>query len=73
MRYLILLASLAFVACGDSSDDSSAEEVIEEASKSLNESMHEPIDAAEEVEDELMKAKQGIDDAMREAEGARNK
>lgn len=69
MRYLILLASLVCVACGDSSDDSAAAEAIEEAPDSMSESMHAPIDAAEQVEDELMKAKQGIDDALDEAEG----
>lgn len=70
MRYLILIASLTIVACGNSYDDSSENEDVEQASKSLSEAMHEPIDAAEEVEEELMKAKDELDAAMKDAEGA---
>lgn len=70
MKFLMLLASLAIVACGDSYDSSNANEDVEEASKSLSEAMHDPIDAAEEVEEELMKAKDELDAAMRDAEGS---
>lgn len=69
MRYLILLAALAFAGCGDSSDDTSSAEAVEEASDVLGESMHESLDAAEAVEDELMKSKEDMDAALQEAEG----
>jgi hypothetical protein len=69
MRYLILLAALAFAGCGDSSDDASSTEAVEEASDVLGESLHESLDAAEAVEDELMKSKADMDAALKEAEG----
>ena len=69
MRYLILLAALAFAGCGNSSDDTSEPEAVEEASDVLGESMHESLDAAEAVEDELMKSKEDMDAALQEAEG----
>jgi hypothetical protein len=69
MRYLILLAVLAFAGCGNSSDDSSAAEAVEEASDVMGKSLHESLDAAEAVEDELMKSKEDMDAALREAEG----
>jgi hypothetical protein len=69
MRYLILLAALAFAGCGSSSDDSGTAEVVEEASDVMGESLHESLDAAEAVESELMKSKEDTDAALREAEG----
>ena len=69
MKYMILLAALALGGCGDSSDDSSATEAVEEASDVLGESYHESLDAAEAVEEELMKSKEDLDAALKEAEG----
>jgi len=69
MRYLILFAALALAGCGNSPDDSSAAETVEEASDVMGESLHESLDAAEAVEDELMKSKQDMDAALHEAEG----
>jgi hypothetical protein len=68
MRYLILLAALAIAACGSSSDDSSAAEAVEQGSDVLGESLHESLEAAEAVEDELMKSKEDMDAAIEKAE-----
>lgn len=69
MKYIILLAALAFAGCGDSSDSSGATEAVEEASDVLGESFHDSLDAAEAVEEEVMQAKKDLDAAMQEAEG----
>ena len=69
MRYLILLAALAFAGCGSSSDDSGTSEAVEEPSDVMGESLHESLDASEAVEGELMKSKEDTDAALREAEG----
>lgn len=67
MRYLVLLISLAFVACGGrSADDYSADEEVEEAAESIGATFHDALEAAEAVEDDLMEAKKGIDDALDE-------
>ena len=68
MRYLILLAALAIAACGSSSDDSSAAEAVEQGSDVLGEPLHESLEAAEAVEDELMKSKEDMDAAIEKAE-----
>lgn len=70
MKHLFLLTLLAFAGCGDSSDESSANDAVEEASDVLGESFHDNLDAAEAVEDEVMKAKENLDAAMEEAEGS---
>ena len=71
MKYILLLAALSLGGCGDSSDNSSATEAVEEPSDVLGESFHESLDAAEAVEEELMKSKEDLDAALKEAEGTR--
>ena len=70
MKHIILLAVLALAGCGDASDESSANDAVEPASDVLGESFHDNLDAAEAVEEEVMKAKENLDAAMEEAEGA---
>ena len=70
MKALLFLSIFLLAACGGSNDDSAAAEDVEEAADVLGESYHDSIDAAEAVEEELMKAKDDLDAAMKEAEGS---
>ncbi len=64
MKYLmILVMGLFIVGCGSSSND---ETVGKEIADDLNEAM----DKAREVEDQIMRHKDGIDDALEDAEEA---
>ena len=69
MRMLILLSVFLFAGCGGSDDNSTVAEDVEEAEDVLGESFHDSMDAAEEVEQELMKSKEDMDAALEEAEG----
>ena len=69
MRYLILLISSAFVACGGgATDDYSASEEVEEAAENIGATFHDSLDAAEEVEDVLLDAKKARDEAIEDAQ-----
>ena len=70
MRYAIILVVMMFGGCGGSSDDANAPEAVEEASDVMGESLHESLEAAEAVEGEIMKSKDDIDAALKEAEGS---
>lgn len=69
MKIIIFCAALALVGCGDASEKAGGTEAVEEAADVIGETYHESLDAAEAVEDEVMKAKENIDAAMQEAEG----
>lgn len=70
MRYAIILAVMMLSGCGGSSDDANAPEAVEEASDVMGETLHESLEAAEAVEGEIMKSKDDLDAALKEAEGA---
>lgn len=69
MRYLILLISLGVVACGGgATNEYSADEEVEEAAENIGATFHDSLDAAEEVEDVLLDAKQARDEAIEDAQ-----
>jgi hypothetical protein len=70
MKALLFLSIFLLAACSGSNDETGTAEDVEEAADVLGESYHDSIDAAEAVEEELMNAKDELDAAMREAEGA---
>jgi hypothetical protein len=69
MKALLFLSIFLLAACSGSNDETGAAEEVEEAADVLGDSYHDSIDAAEAVEEELMKAKDDLDAAIQEAEG----
>ena len=70
MRYLLLAFSLAFVACGSSSDDSSDKSTNDTVGAEIAEDFNKTMDKAEDVEQKLLDSKSNIDAALKNAEGA---